>query len=196
MHDSKRLFRIFALALLLVSVAAMSAIAEQGEIKGWFKAGNDPGGYSIGRVKAAGGLAAYIKSEDPEADKFGTLMQSFSPNKYKGKRVRLSARVKSVGIKEWAGMWMRVDANKKSVAFDNMMDRPITGTSDWQEYSIVLDVPVQSDGIFIGLILHGEGEAYWDDVKFETVGLDVPLTRSGCGSASRRPEPKNLDFEN
>ena len=36
----------------------------------------------------------------------------------------------------WAGLWMRVDKGKDMVAFDNMQDRPIKGTTDWQRYYI------------------------------------------------------------
>jgi hypothetical protein len=45
---------------------------------------------------------------------------------------------------------MRVDKESKHVAFDNMHDRPITGSSDWKKYDVVLDVPQDSTGISFG----------------------------------------------
>jgi hypothetical protein len=34
---------------------------------------------------------------------------------------------------------MRVDKGKDMIAFDNMQDRPIEGTTDWQRYDAVLN---------------------------------------------------------
>lgn len=42
-------------------------------------------------------------------------------------------------------MWMRVDNKFDDVLqFDNMNNRPITGTTNWNRYEIILDVPLQS----------------------------------------------------
>lgn len=49
---------------------------------------------------------------------------------------------------EHAALWMRVDGPAKiSLSFDNMGDRPITGTTDWQRYKLVLDVDEESTEI-------------------------------------------------
>ena len=39
-----------------------------------------------------------------------------------------------------------------------------------------------------------EAQAYWDDLKFEVVGKDVPIT--GMMSGATRKRPQNLDFGN
>jgi len=193
MSRSTRIPVMYALALFLVGLTATVAVAEKDYIKGgWFKAGSDANGYSIGTEKSGEGSVAYIKSDKPAKGMFGTLMQSFAPGEYKGDRIRLSARIRTNSVKKWAGMWMRVDADGKAVSFDNMMDRPLKGTTDWTNYSIVLDVPHEADQMSIGLLLNGAGEAYWDDLKIETVGLDVPVTGSMSPSKSG---PSNLDFE-
>jgi hypothetical protein len=75
------------------------------------------------------------------------LMQSVRAERYIGKKVRLSGLVKSQEVVSWAGLWMRVDKGKDMVVFDNMQDRPIKGTTDWQRYDMVLDVPPDSTGI-------------------------------------------------
>jgi len=72
---------------------------------------------------------------------------------------------------------MRVDGpGDITLSFDNMYDRPITGTTDWRRYSIVLDVPTRSVDISYGLILDGIGCAYLDGVTLESVGDDVETT--------------------
>lgn len=178
-------------AALLLALCAAPAAAGPGSVPGWFKAGSDGSGYEIGTVETDGGRAAYLKSLDPEPGKFGTLMQTFSPTEYLGKRVRLTARVKSGNVAEWAGMWMRADRGKRTVTIDNMKNRAIRGTTDWTTYSIVLDIPGDADSMSMGILLHGEGEVLWDKIELEIVGEDVPTT-----SPYHHSKPTNLNFEN
>jgi hypothetical protein len=120
-------------------------------------------------------------------------MQTIQPQQFAGKRLKLSAYVKSDDVRGWAGLWMRVDGpgGHRSTAFDNMKDRPIVGTSDWTRYDIVLDVAPNSEAIAYGVLLHGAGQIFLDDVSFEVVTTDVPTT--GRPPPDRPPE--NLDFE-
>ncbi len=109
---------------------------------GWFIAGSKPKSYDMGIDKGAGQdgkNVATIKSIEKKIDGFGTLMQNSSPQKYLGQRVRMTGFMKSKDVKERAGLWFRVDqANSKmSLAFDNMYDRAVTGTTDWKKYEIV-----------------------------------------------------------
>ncbi len=180
-------------ATILVGICAWSAFAAPGKVKGWLKAGSESSSYVIGTEEIDGNSVAYIKSIKPVDGKFGTLMQSFSPDEYRGKRVRFSASVKTVDASNWVGMWMRVDKDNKSVAFDNMQNRSISGTTDWKKYAIVLDVPTECDNISMGLILADTGEAYWDHLKLEIVSDDVPVTD---GMGFRHKRPANLDFDN
>ena len=46
--------------------------------------------------------------------------------------------VKSQDVVGWAGLWMRVDQGKDAVAFDNMQDRSIKGTTDWRHDDVIL----------------------------------------------------------
>jgi hypothetical protein len=50
--------------------------------------------------------------------------------------------VKTQDVSGWAGLWMRVDNRAgRAIAFYNSVDKPIKGSTDWQERSVVLDVP-------------------------------------------------------
>jgi hypothetical protein len=179
--------------LLTCSLALQAAVPE-----GWMLAGSKPASYEVGtdaQAAYSGHPSAYLKAKEPVSDGFGTLMQAFRANKYLGKRVRFSAFVKSDGIQSWAGLWMRVDKGKDSVAFDNMEDRSIKGTIAWQKYEVVLDVPQDATGIFFGVLLEGPGTVWLNSAKFEVVGADVPTT-GGKGRPKLRDEPTNLNFEN
>jgi len=164
---------------------------------GWLLAGTKPASYETGtdaQVAYNGHPSAYLKAKEPVSDGFGTLMQDFRADKYLGERVRFSAFVKSDGIQSWAGLWMRVDKDSGSVAFDNMQDRQIKGTTGWQKYDVVLDVPQDATGIFFGVLLDGPGAVWLNSAKFEVVGADVPTTG---GKGTKLPDgPTNLNFEN
>jgi hypothetical protein len=166
---------------------------------GWYVAGSKPAEYDSGvdaRAMHDGHLSAYLKAKNPEVDGFGTLMQDFQADRYAGKRLRFSAAVKSEGVQNWAGLWMRVDkvSGGTPLAFDNMQDRPIKGATDWQSYAVVLDVPQDATGVFFGVLLNGPGSVWMSDVKVDVVGTDVPTT--GKTNPARPKGPINLNFEN
>lgn len=164
--------------------------------KGWIVAGNKPTEYESGIDALAaynGHPSAYLKAKKPVVDGFGTLMQDFRADHYLGKRVRFSAFVKTEGAQDWAGLWMRIDKASASVAFDNMQDRPIKGTTNWQKYDVVLDVAQDATGIFFGVLLSGSGTVWLNGAEFEVVGPTV-LTTDG-NRVQKPDEPTNLDFE-
>jgi hypothetical protein len=110
---------------------------------------------------------------------FGTLMQMFSAEKYRGKRIRFSADVRVDNVTQSAGLWMRVDTpERKAAAFDNMSNRPITGTKSWSRYEVVLDVGDGASKIALGILMSGTGSARLSDPRVEVVGSDVPVTSS------------------
>ena len=147
---------------------------------GWFLNGSHPQNYEEGvdqRVKRSGSASGYLKSKFSGPGGSGTLMQMCGADPFHGKRVRLSAYVKSEGVEPWAGLWMRVDDPiGKILGFDNMQDRPIMGTSDWQKYEVVLDVPEHSAQIAFGIVLSGKGQVWLSNVQFEVVDSKVPAT--------------------
>jgi hypothetical protein len=185
------------LGVLFVSNCALPSAADEMP-DGWFMAGSDPKDYGAGVAKGVsqeGKASAYITATATEPRGFGTLMQTFAADSYRAKRVRMSAFVKSEGVEGWAGLWMRVDGSQqRSLSFDNMQDRPIKGTGDWQGYDIILDVPQESTNISFGILLHGKGKVYLDNVAFEAVASTVETT----DLKKKQPPaaPVNLSFEN
>lgn len=71
---------------------------------------------------------------------------------------------------------MRVNAADRILAFDNMSTKHISGTRDWQEHAIVLDVPPDTSVISFGFILLGKGLAWFSDLKFEAVRPEIAPT--------------------
>jgi hypothetical protein len=164
--------------------------------RGWHLAGTKPAEYEAGVEPGQafqGHESAFLRSKRPSVDGFGTLMQSIRAEQYKGNKVRLSGLVKSEEVTGWAGLWMRVDKGTEPLAFDNMQNRPINGTTGWQRYYVVLDVPKDATGIAFGILLSGPGQVWLNSTKFEIDGLDVPAT--SATEKSLPDKPVNLEFK-
>ena len=186
------MFKIIKLTLALTACGYLFAAAP----RGWFLAGSQSKSYDTGvdsSVLHAGKPSAYLKSTVSSPQGFGTLMQSFAADNYRAKRIRLSAYVKSSQVGEWAGLWMRVDKGRESVAFDNMQTRPIKGTTDWTECAVVLDVPGDATGISFGILLTETGAVWLSDVRIEVVDSTTPVTAPKTMPVVPR-EPTNLSF--
>jgi WD40 repeat protein/serine/threonine protein kinase len=155
-------------------------------------------GYATGldhAVHHTGKASGFIKAVSPEPKGFSYLLQSFSADDYRGKRLRMSAYVKGDNLDIGAWLWMGVyGASGRVLAADWMRDRKIKGTSDWKRYEIVLDVPAGSVSILFGFGMHGKGQVWADDFQFEIVGQDVPTTKPARSSAVPTT-PVNLDLE-
>ena len=113
---------------------------------GWFLAGNNPRNYQV-NTETEGKVT--LPEAQSNAEGFGTYMYQSPCDAYAGKRIRLQAQVRPEAVGRWAGLWMRVDATEKGkvLAFDNMQQRPISGTKDWKEYSVVLNVKKDCGGL-------------------------------------------------
>lgn len=189
-------------AVMLTLLASLPvpfvALAGPGAPDGWYIAGSKPGDYEFGTEHVEGSdgrQSAYIKAKPgATVDGFGTLMQTVKANNYLGQRVRVSARLKSADARHLQ-LWFRIDGPepKKSLAFYNMDDRPITGTTDWKRYDIVLDVPSNSTFLNFGFFLSGgKGEGWADAFKLETVDKSVPVSVQQWTVPSK---PTNLNFD-
>jgi hypothetical protein len=105
------------------------------------------------------------------------LRQAVKADQYLGQRIRLTGFIKTEKVEEWSALWARIDGEQGNrLALDNMKERPITGTTDWRRYDIVLDVPANSVAISFGVVLAGRGQIWADDLQIETVGREIPVT--------------------
>lgn len=175
----------------------MSHKKEDKKLKPWFLNGSHPNEYDYGiddEITYDGKRSAFVRSKVDETNGFGGLMQSFKADRYRGKRMKYSAGVKCKEVENWSGLWMRVDKNRgETLRFDNMEDRAIEGTKEWERYQVVLDVPEEAKGICFGILVAGKGQVWISDVKFEET------TDESTGRTERLDlpdEPDNLDFAN
>lgn len=87
---------------------------------------------------------------------------------------------------------MRVDSPENTLEFDNMRDRPIKGSTEWQRHQVVLDVPEEGSSIHFGVLLNGKGQVWLTSLRFEEAP-DEPVTAI-ADSDGLEYEPANLDF--
>jgi hypothetical protein len=164
--------------------------------KGWFITGDDPDSYDIGvdpslTYKNRSCVTIKAKSEPSE---FAALAQKIKAEAYQGKRLQFSAALRSENLENRAALFMRIGgANGKMLAFDNMRNRFITGTHDWEHHSIVLDVADDAENIVFGFLSSLAGQAWMADVQLDVVDRSVPTT--DILEEIEHYFPTNLDFE-
>jgi hypothetical protein len=164
-------------------------------LKHWWKTGAAPNDYEFGLAEdtVEGQPVAYLRSIVQPVRSFGAFCQTIAAEDYRGKRVRFSAALKATNVADgWGGLFLRVDGPHldETLAIDTMEDRPLVGTTDWQQHALVLDVAEAATTISFGAGLSGEGELLVSQLAFEEVDSEVPVT-----AGPHRPrQPQNLDF--
>src|SRR5687768_3876282 len=103
-----RFVRTFTFLAILVGLAAPAhskpVATKENQVASpakWSLTGSEPEAYAVGtdeKIKRTGRASAYLKSKKDPGDEFGTLMQTISAKKFRGKRVRLSAYVKTQDV--------------------------------------------------------------------------------------------------
>jgi hypothetical protein len=180
--------------VVFVTLLLFPAVAPAAGPEGWRLQGNDPSSYLMDRDsvetyagRPSGRLMSVCVSDTSDSTMrcrgFGTMMQCIEATDYAKHRIRFSGYVKARDVRGWAGLWMRVDGEGdqwNSLAFDNMKDRPITGTREWTRYEIVLNVRRDAAKICFGILLHGQGTVWLSGANLETVSTAVPTTGEAC----------------
>lgn len=140
------------------------------------------------------------------------IHQIIDATNYRNKRIRFTAFIKTYDVENRCGLYLSVLTNSYPTEFDDMTNRPIKGTTDWQQLSVVVDVEEYSRRITFGVILAGTGTAWIDAAALEIVGKDVASTNlsssrfwksdsrgdDGNGAEDHEPLyqfPMNMDFE-
>lgn len=116
------------------------------------------------------------------------------PNNYAGKSIRLSGYIKTENVTEgYAGLWMRIDPR---IAFDNMSNRGVTGTTDWKKYEVTLPLsPHKTERIFVGGLLVGKGKMWLDNLQVSIDGKDLDDKDIEVYERERVPAEEDKEFD-
>ena len=196
-----------AVALLLsVSVAARplerpgeGGITNVADLPGWWHAGTNPTAYEVAidrDVHHVGKASARIRSLEPAPTGYGTLMQIVKADRYRGKAIRMTAWLKADNVARQAMLWIRVDGRGPDPKTGKPSYREITGTSDWQQIEVVVDVPADAGDIAFGASLTGAGTLWVDEIRFEKIPFDkVRFAKDAQVPPPLPLSPQNLDIE-
>lgn len=149
-------------------------------VLGWSLTGSKPDAYEIRCDDVFTDCAIPILRTRPLSSEpygMGSLTHSESAAPWRGTRVELKAEIRTGRVDGWAGLWMRIDGpDGKTLAFDNMQNRPLRGTSSFAWYSVVLDVPADAERISFGVMLHGPGAVFIRELRFDAADTKVTST--------------------
>jgi len=187
---------------LAARISATSSHERQLDIpEGWFTTGSTEfTNYRLGLDPSLPG-AALIESRSKRgtgvdlADKYAVLMQSIVADAYRGRKVKLTAAIRTEHA-DLGTIWMRIDrAPGRALRFDNMMTRKANGALDgtvgWSDRSIVLAVPDEATSIHFGFFLQGYGRVWARSFRLEDA-TEEDETSADFGRLL--PRPANLDF--
>ena len=144
---------------------------------GWQFSSRDSRDYDAGldSRNAIGALSAYIRSMRAEVGA-ANLSQTIDCGALGGRRVRLSAMLKSARVEETAGIFVRL-SDLDGVIADWYGEHPLRGTnSRWSGQAIVFDVPREATELTFGFTLSGRGIVWADSFSLEVVDASEPLT--------------------
>lgn len=131
----------------------------------------------IDSTEAHNGQYALSMEADPDAKSrtFGAC-STVIPATFQGETIELTAYIKTdnIAAEGFANLWMRIDGESGSLAFDNMNDRNVTGTNDWKAYTITLPLDDDAQKIFVGGLIGGDtGKAWFDNFKVLVDGKPI-----------------------
>ncbi len=146
-------------------------IIEHGLPTGWSNFGSPDYMIAIDSTNVKSGkYSASIEFKDGNQDfkAWGFTL----PDNYEGKKITLAGYIKTENITDgYAGLWMRIDP---SIAFDNMHQNGVKGTTDWTRYKITLDMkPERTKQIVVGGLLVGKGKMWIDDLNISIDGKEI-----------------------
>lgn len=117
---------------------------------------------------------------DSTGNTFGSMAYRI-PSKYRGSTIKLEGYIKTKDVTDGhAGLLLRLDGEVGPLHFDNMRDRGVIGSKDWEKHSISFPYPEETKNIMVAGILVGKGTAWFDDFKVFVDGKNIQtLTEVG-----------------
>lgn len=147
----------------------------QGRLEAW---SGPSRGYTIERdceAKREDRCVVRIASQGPvAAGEFQPLTQSIGPGPAAGHGLKLSGWIRTSEVSAgWAGLWMRVDVERKMIVLDNMSKDGPRGTTGWRRFEVKVPVASNATLVAFGVLLYGPGTAWFDDLRLEA---DLAMT--------------------
>jgi hypothetical protein len=120
-------------------------------------------------VAHSGRNSVRLAHDSGSAQSFSVLTKHL-PLNYLGDTLELRGFLRTEGVSDFAGLWMREDQDGAAVAFDNMQSRGLKGTTGWTEYSIKLPLRPGAQILYFGVLNAGTGKLWADDLRLTLDG--------------------------
>lgn len=140
---------------------------------------------------AEGKVSLKLAPQDGQRSQVGNVMQMVEAAPYRGKHVRLSAKIRVEGQGASAMMWFRVDRPEQAVGFfDNMSNRPIP-SGDWREAVIEGEVDADAEQLALGVLSNDCEAVYIDELKWQ-FSEGIPLQAASLPRRATEQGVQNL----
>jgi RNA polymerase sigma factor (sigma-70 family) len=120
-----------------------------------------------GQGPDAATASVYLKAKVPGPAGFADLRQGILADAYRGRRVRLSADLRTAGATGKAGLYLRVIDPARSRPPEIREQLSLPGTTDWARQHIEADVPAGSVYVLFGITLTGPGQIWATNIQVE-----------------------------
>jgi C-terminal processing protease CtpA/Prc len=87
------------------------------------------------------------------------------PRTFAGEVVELRGWLRLEDVGGRAGLWLRQDGRSGVLNLNNMSERSTSGTHDWAEYTITVELDDRARSLAFGALLSGEGTIWVDDLE-------------------------------
>lgn len=85
---------------------------------------------------------------------------------FKGKRVRLTASLKTQKVERDCQIWLRADNPESDpLAFTSLGRFGPKKTTEWKTFHLEMDVPMETTSLYFGFTIRGKGRAWLDNVE-------------------------------
>jgi bifunctional DNase/RNase len=122
--------------------------------------------YTCDSDHGTGHLAARV----PRPLGFADLRQAILADAYRGRRVRVSAEVRTAGVQERAGLYLRVIDPERKRPPEERRQAVVEGSRNWSRLHAEAEVPEDSVFVLFGISLNGPGEVWVRDVELTPTG--------------------------
>jgi len=208
---------IAAVAFALAALSIRAYGEAQGSLAHWFISSQE--GTLQGRTNYEaridhqtvfeGSASALLSSKSSNRGASGTLMQQARAEPFKGKRIELSAYLRSRDVSNVAGLWIRAEDEAGAVlAFNNLQFSDghtsfVRGNSEWTKASLVVDIPSSAASLYYGVRMEGPGSVWITHVQFAILGdahvdsgSGIPTIYNWATPTSQLlANPSNLNFD-
>jgi RNA polymerase sigma-70 factor (ECF subfamily) len=111
--------------------------------------------------------SGYLRAQVPDPAGFADLRQGILADAYRGRRVRLSADLKTADTAQQAGLYLRVIDPARSRPPETREQLSLRGTTDWTRQHIEADVPADSAYVLFGITLTGPGQIWATNIQVQ-----------------------------